>query len=184
MLFARPPSTKTLVKSSRVLIGVQNPQVEAGDGCLAVALLGNLAQQRGADALSFHGGTDVQIVEQRSPLRMIVRVGTAEPNQLAADFRNRHLLVWMWVLQPLRPYLTSVGENIAAEERVTELAPVGAAPTQRVKVCDTWSVLYIRWSKFNHSSSLRQQPGGRMGSRDGRCRGHPDGHAGTIDDRS
>jgi hypothetical protein len=114
----------TLVKSSRVLTGVQNPQAEAGDGCLAVALLGNLAQQRSADALSSQGGVDVQVVEQRSPLRMIVRVSTAESNQLAADFCNRPLLVWMWVLQPLRPYVHSVGEDIAAEEGLTELTPV------------------------------------------------------------
>jgi hypothetical protein len=155
----------TLVKPSRVLIGVQNPQVEAGDGS-TTAVLNNLAQQRRADALSLQGGLDVQVVEQRSPLRMVVRVSTAETDQFAADFRDGHLLMWMWVLQPLRPDVHPVGEDITAKEGVTELTPVGAAPTHCMKVCDPRSVPWSGWSEFDHASSLRQQPGERMGTRD------------------
>ncbi len=107
--------------------------------------------------MPFHGGLHVDVVEQCAPERIIVQVSATEPNTFAADLGDRHGLIFGWVPQATRPYAHPVREDISVEKRVAELAPVGATPAQRVKLCDGQGILFNCWSEANHASIVQEQ---------------------------
>jgi len=83
---------------------------------------------------------DVKVVEQRSPIRVVVEDGVREPHQRADVLGDDRATPRIRGSQPVGPHSQPVGGDVTVEESIRVGAPVVAAPTVGMKGSDALSV--------------------------------------------
>jgi hypothetical protein len=94
----------------------------------------------------------MKIVEQCSPLRIVIKQGVREPNDLTLYLRAHGELIQAWRCQTNRPSLPPLGEDVTIEIRVKVSASIVTPPTVSVEGRDGISMV-LRCLLVVHSQS-------------------------------
>jgi hypothetical protein len=94
---------------------------------------GRQRQELRADATALVVASDVQIVKQRSPLRIVLEHGVGERDQLAAILREEGMAARIGRGQPMTPRLHTIGNNVAVEKLIRVRPAIVATPAVGVK---------------------------------------------------
>src|SRR5207244_3046653 len=101
----------------------------------------------GADPAALQVVADVKVVQQRSPLLVLVedRVGEADDGTVALG-DDRAFVRPVWLVEPVRPYLEPVREYFVVEEGIRVCAAVVAPPAIGMQRSDRFDVLCGRFA--------------------------------------
>src|SRR5581483_5848452 len=103
--------------------------------------------QESADATTLLVVTDVEVVDQRSPLRVVVADRVHESEQLVAMFGDERDIRTRRSGEPRRPNLVPVRLNVTVEVSLGKRAAIVATPAVRMELADCFCITRSRWTK-------------------------------------
>jgi hypothetical protein len=112
---------KALIETLRPAILLQHPEVETAVGIVSVAPRRNLCHEPRADALALVLGSDVDVIEQRSPSLVVSTVAAGKADQVVALKSENDELVRRRRREPLPPDVEPLLDKVTVEI----LVPIG-----------------------------------------------------------
>jgi hypothetical protein len=115
--------TKALIETLRPAILLQHPEVETAVGIVSVAPRRNLCHEPRANAPPLVLGSDVEVIEQRSPSLVVSTVAAGKADQFVVLKSENDELIWRRRREPLLPDAEPLLDDITVEI----LVPIGPA---------------------------------------------------------
>jgi hypothetical protein len=97
----------------------------------------------------------VEIIEQGSPLWIVVKQGVRKPNDITSHLRAHCELIPTWRCQTNRPYFPTLRKNVTVEIRVKVSASIVTPPTVGVQGGDGISMVLRCLSVLHSQSGLK-----------------------------
>jgi len=104
-----------LVEAAGGSVRLERPEVDGGLGIVLVQPGGALAHELSSSAAALALWRDVEVVDQRSPLRVLGAVDADEPLEPGVVFGDDHSLVLRWSAQPGSPHEKTIFDYAMVE---------------------------------------------------------------------
>jgi hypothetical protein len=116
----------------RILVLFEHPKVERFRGATLDELLRRRCQQRCADPVALAVAPHVQVVEEGSPLRVVLEHRVSEPDQIASGVGAHGEVIETRRSEAGRPDLATLRHNVAVEILIAVCTSIVASPTVSV----------------------------------------------------
>jgi len=114
---------EALIEALRPPVLLQHPKIETAIDVVRATPRSHLGHERNANTPPLMRGSDVDVVEKRSPGRVVSTVNAGKANQAIALLGQNDELIRCWRRQPFIPYTKPVLKHVTVEI----LIPVGPA---------------------------------------------------------
>jgi hypothetical protein len=120
----------------RTDVRLEDPQIKRNVRRGGNTPFSDVAQDSGANARTMKRLLNVQVIEQRPPSGIIVRIGTAKPRNLIVCLRNDDMLPLIRRVEAPGPHGQAIGNDISSKIFIGHGTPIGRAPAGCMQRCD------------------------------------------------
>ena len=121
-----------LIEAAGLCITFEYPKEKTFSRNFGPAPRNNLAHEPCTDALALKLVTDMQVVKQRSQLRIGRAKGASKSGQLLSFLNQHNPLPGLWLRQPLSPKSVPFANEVPIQILVAKQASIGQTPTGRM----------------------------------------------------